>query len=179
MGCRGTARRADRLAGIVRTTFLILSGMGYLEYSSKKSKRTYSDHAKVALLAVKEYLGKSFAEFSMILPSLVTVTEATGISDIPEETTLRKFRGRLNPGVLGRILATQSMMIVGNDDVIVAADATGMPTSHASKHYILQLKYFGIEEAVVRGYTKLTLAVCVHTKAILTADTAPTQGPPT
>ena len=146
--------------------------MGYPEYSSKKSKRMYSDHAKVALLVVMAYLGRSFAEFSRLMPSLGGVLDAAGISDIPEESTLRKFRGRLDPWILDMVLMAQSRMMVGNSDVITAADATGMPTSHASRYYIVRLKHFGTEEAVVRGYTKLTLAVCVHTKAILAADTA-------
>ena len=156
---------------MVTTTFLILLAMGYPEYSSNKSKRTYSDHAKIALLVVMAYTGKSFAEFSRMLPSLVTVLDAAGISDIPEESTLRKFRGRLGRVMMDTVLAHQSAMIVGNSETIAGVDATGMPTTHASRYYITRLKHFGTERTIVRGYTKLTLAVCVHTKAILAADT--------
>ena len=151
-------------------TFLILSALGYPEYSSKKSKRMYSDHAKTGLLVIAEYLGKSFEEFTRILPSLRGVIETAGISSIPDGSTLRKFRKRLGSDVLDRIVAYQSMMIVGNSGTTVAVDATGLSTSHASKYYIARLKYFGTEQSVVRGYTKLSLAVCVDTKAILAAD---------
>ena len=42
--------------------------MGYSEFLSKKSKHTYSDHAKVGLFVLIEYLEKSFEEFTKILP---------------------------------------------------------------------------------------------------------------
>jgi transposase len=152
-------------------TFLILSALGYPEYSSKKSKHTYSDHAKVGLLILTEYLGKSFEEFTKILPSLKGVMRAAGISDIPDGSTLRKFRKRLDAEILKNIVAYQSMMIVGNSKATVAVDATGFSTSHASRYFVARLKYFGTEETVVRGYTKVSLAVCVNTKAILAVDT--------
>jgi hypothetical protein len=143
--------------------------LGYPEYSSKKSKKTYSDHAKVALLIVKEFLGRSFAEFSRMLPSPGGVLDAAGISDIPEGSTLRKFRGRLDQDLLDAVLAAPGTMMVGNSEIVAATDATGMPTSHASRHYIVRLKHFGTEKTVVRGYTKMTITVCVRTKAILAA----------
>jgi hypothetical protein len=146
--------------------------MGYPEYSSKKSKRMYSDHAKVALLIVMSYTGRSFAEFTRILPSLYGVIDAAEISDIPEESTLRKFRGRFDKEIMDTVLAHLGKMITGNSESTTATDATGMPTTHASRHYITRLKHFGTEKTVVRGYTKMTLTVCVHTKAVLAADTA-------
>ena len=159
------------MAAIMRSTFLILTGIGYPEYSSKKSKRTYSDHAKIGLLILTEYLGKSFEEFTKILPSMKGVIKAAGISDIPDGSTLRKFRKRLDPAILDRAVAYQGMMIVGNSDLTVAVDATGLSTSHASKYYVSRLKYFGTENSIIRGYTKVSLAVCVDTKTILAADT--------
>jgi len=151
---------------------LILTGVGYPEYSSKKSKRTYSDHAKVGLLVVMEYLGRSFTEFSRLLPSLTGVMKAAGIDTVPDESTLRKFRKRLDPNVLDKVLAYQSRMITGTDETTVGIDATGFSTAHASRHYVMRLRQFGTEDTVMRGFTKATFASCVHTKAILTADTA-------
>ena len=151
---------------------MILTGMGYPEYSSKKSKRMYSDHAKVGLLVVMEYLGKSFAEFARLLPSFVSVVRTAGIGTIPDESTLRKFRKRLDPKVLDKVLLFQSRMITGTEDATVGIDATGFSTAHASKHYMMRLRQLGTENAVVRGFTKVTFASCVHTKAIFAADTA-------
>ena len=131
----------------------------------------YSDHAKAGLLVLTEYLGRSFEEFVKILPSLKGVMKAAGISGIPDGSTLRKFRKRLDPRILNKIVAYQSRMIVGTSKVTVSVDATGLSTSHASRYYISRLKYFGTEEAVIRGYTKVSLAVCVDTKAILAVDT--------
>lgn len=79
---------------------MILAGIGYLKYSSPKSKRMYSDHAKIALLVMMEYRGKSFAKFAKILPSLGGVIKEAGISGIPDRSTLRKFRARPDAGVL-------------------------------------------------------------------------------
>ena len=99
------------------------------------------------------------------------VIDATEISDIPEESTLRKFRGRLDRDILDTVLAHLGKMITGNSEVTSGTDATGMSTTHASRHYIMRLKHFGTERTIVRGYTKMTLTVCVHTKAVLAADT--------
>ena len=159
----------------MRSTFLILTAIGYPEYSSKKSKKMYSDHAKVGLLILTEYLGKSFEEFTKILPSLRGVIKAAGISGIPDGSTLRKFRKRLDPAILDKVVACQTRMTIGDSEVTVAIDATGFSTSHASKYYISRLKYFGTEETVIRGYTKVSLAVCVNTKMIIAADTVNTR----
>jgi len=159
----------------MRSTFLILSAIGYPEFSSKKSKKMYSDHAKVGLLILTEYLGKSFEEFTKVLPSLKDVMRIAGISGIPDGSTLRKFRKRLEPGILDKVIAYQSRMTTGNSELTVAVDATGFSTSHASKYYISRLKYFGTEETVIRGYTKVSLAVCVNTKMIIAADTVSTR----
>jgi len=131
----------------------------------------YSDHAKVGLLVLTEYLGKSFEEFVKILPSMKGVIRTAGISGIPDGSTLRKFRRRLDADILDRVVAYQSGMIVGNSKITAAVDATGMSTSHASKYYVARLKYFGTENIVVRGYAKVSMAVCVDTKTILAIDT--------
>jgi len=150
---------------------MILTGIGFPEFSSKKSKRTYSDHAKIGLLSVMEFMGKSFAEFTKLMPSFTGVMKAAKIKDVPDESTLRKFRKRLDSVVLDKVIRYQSMMINGPSALTAAVDATGFSTAHASKYYISRLKYFGTEESIVRGYTKVSLAVCVHTKAILAVDT--------
>jgi hypothetical protein len=120
--------KADRLTGITRSMFLILTALGYPEYSSKKSKHMYSDHAKVGLLILTEYLGKSFEEFTKILPSLKGVMRAAGISNIPDGSTLRKFRKRLDPAILDKVVACQTGMTIGDSEVTVAIDATGFST---------------------------------------------------
>lgn len=117
-----------------------------------------------------EYLGKSFHEFSMLLPSLGSVMKTARISTVPDESTLRKFRKRLDPKVLSKVLAHMGRMISGNSLLTVGVDATGFSTSRASNYYVVRLKHFGAERGVIRGYTKATFAVCVHTKAILVAD---------
>ena len=175
MGCKRRAHRADRLACIIKTTFLILNGIGYPEYSSKKSKHMYSDHAKIGLLAAMEYLGKSFVEFTKLMPSMNGMMRAAKLSGVPHESTLWKFRKRLDPKILDKVIAYQSRMIAGPSDLTAAIDATGFTTTHASKYYVSRLRYFGTEESVIRGYTKVSLAVCVHTKTILAVDTVNTR----
>ena len=118
-----------------------------------------------------EYLGKSFEEFTrMILPSMEGVIEAAGISGIPDGSTLRKFRKRLDTDILDKVVAYQSTMIVGTSGLTVSMDATGFSASRASRYYITRLKYFGAEKKTIRGFTKVSLAVCVDTKAILAVD---------
>lgn len=108
---------------------MILSAIEYPEYSSKKSKHTYSDHAKAGLLVLTEYLGKSFEEFTkMILPSMDGVMRAAGMSDVPDGSTLRKFRKCLGTKILDKVISYQSRMIAGNSNVTIAVDATRLST---------------------------------------------------
>ena len=135
----------------------------------------YSDRAKVGLLIVMEYMGRSFVEFTKLMPSLNGMMRAAGISGVPHESTLWKFRRRLDPRILDKVVSYQAMMINGPTDLTIAVDATGFSTTHASKYYISRLKYFGTEEIIKRGYTKVSLAVCVHSKTILAVDTVNTR----
>ena len=143
MGCGSAAQAADILADVVEKIFSVLKSIGYPEYSSARSKRTFSDHVKIGLLVVRQLVRKSYEDFVMLLPSLKGVIEVTGIKHIPDPSTLWKFAGRLEHGLLEDILQT----IAGtccSSDLIVAVDSTGFSLTNIPRHMEKRVKEFGV-----------------------------------
>lgn len=80
--------------------------MGVPEFSSERSKRTYSDHSKIGLLIIWRYLELSYESFSNILWSLGGVMHVARIERPSEQTTLRKFSRRLDPRILDKVFGS-------------------------------------------------------------------------
>ena len=171
MGCRKHARRADKLAGVINTAMDALIGLGVPKYSSLKSKHTYSDHAEISLLILRQYLGVSYARLCDNLYSLKSVMRASGIGRIPHPSTLRKFANRVHNNILNDVLRVMSLMVNGNG-MTVAVDATGFSCSNASRHFVKRLKEMGSYVSNVRDYVKTTLAVDTETLMVLACKTS-------
>ncbi len=123
VGCRADARPADRLAAVMRTTSSILKDLGRPEYSSEKSKRIFSDHAKIGLPIVRQMIVSSYEDFVDMLPSLAGVLNAANISRIPDPSTLWKFAARSEPELLESIMQEVASAVC-TDNMIVAIDST-------------------------------------------------------
>ena len=169
MGCGADAQPVDRLAAVMRMTSFILKNIGHPEYSSKKSKRTFSDHAKIGLLVIRQLMRKSYEDFTDMLPSLTGVLGEAGISKIPDPSTLWKFASRLEPEFLEDVMQ-EIARTVCSDDMVVAVDSTGFSLTNVSRHMEKRVKEFGTEEKRKRDFVKTTYSVDTRTKMILSCD---------
>ena len=171
MGCGADAQPVDRLAAVMRKTSFILKNIGHPEYSSKKSKRTFSDHAKIGLLIIRQLIGRSYEDFVDMLPSFAGVLSEAGISKIPDPSTLWKFAARLHPEFLEDIMQEIAGEICA-DEMIVAVDSTGFSLTNVSGHMEKRIKEFGPEKKRKRDFVKTTYSVDTSTKTILSCDCA-------
>ena len=123
-GCRADAQPVDRLAAVMRKTYLVSKNIGHSEYSSVRSKRTFSDHTKIGLLILKQMVRKSYRDFVDMLPSLTGVLKEAGIVSMPDPSTLWKFSSILDPEFLEAILQNIEGMVC-REEMILVVDSTG------------------------------------------------------
>jgi len=96
---RRSSSKRDRIGCIIKVTMMVLDGMGVPKYSSKHSNRMYDDHLKMGLLVLRQYLDLSFRELCSVISSLKIWR-----GRVPDHSTLVKFSGRINAGLLDSVL---------------------------------------------------------------------------
>jgi transposase len=168
---RRSSSKEDKLANIIKIIVAVLVDLGVPEYSSERSNRLYSVHAKIGLLVIKQHMGCSFRMLCEFLTSTPRVLRAAGMRYIPDHSTLVKFSSSLDPSVLDRILNAVALKVC-REDIVMAVDSTGFSCSNASKHYIKRMKEIGCRIVSVRNYTKATLAVDTDTLMIMACETS-------
>jgi transposase len=157
-----------------------LEAMGVPEYSSKKSKKTYSDHAKIALLVLRQYLDRSYERFSKDLGSMGGVMKEAAIDRVPDPSTLSKFSMRTDAEMIKRIIENTAKLVC-IPGIIAAIDSTGFSCSNASRHYVKRLKEMsgkqGMEYSLVnvKGYSKTSISVDTSSLVILSVDVCPSN----
>jgi len=160
---------------------IVLEAIGVPENFSARSNRIYSDRAKMALLVLRQYLDLSYEEFSENLGSMQGVIKAAGIKYVPEQSTLRKFSGRIDHKLLDLTIWHTAAAVCGTG-IIAAMDSTGFSSSNASMYFVKRIKEMphtkkGIEYSIssVRGYVKTSIAVDTSTLVVLAADVCPSN----
>jgi len=108
-------------------------------YGHKFSKKTYTLHQHIVLLALREYhKGMGFRRFCQLLPDYSLLLEYLGLSQIPHFTTLHKVSQRLKSKVVEKIFlgfASKSKFRAG-------VDSTGMSLQHSTYYYEKRLEHF-------------------------------------
>ena len=106
------------------------------EYSSKYSRKDYTQWQHVALLCIKERTRQKWEEFPDLLENMPYLCEIIGLEKIPHFTTLNKFFLRLK----GKMLLVMILMTAGRASGNASIDATGLDCGHNSKHYVKRCK---------------------------------------
>jgi len=158
--------KQDIFASVMVITSLTLDEIGFPKYSSNKSKRTFSDHCKIGLLILKEWLSLSYRDLCWMLPSMPGVMAGGDMKRVPDQSTLRKFSARVPASVLDKVIGETARLMCG-PDVIAAFDSTGYSMSNASRHYVKRMKQMGAVETSVKDFAKVTLFGDVMSKAII------------
>ncbi len=77
-------------------TAIAVSGRFHLPlYSSKYSKRKYTQHQLMTLVLLKEYLNEDYRNFVELIELMDKVQNKIGIKQVPHFTTLQKFMSRI------------------------------------------------------------------------------------
>ncbi len=105
-------------------------------YSSKFSKKTYTQHQHIVLCGLKKQLKQDYRDLVDILSEMPRVLEALDLNQLPNFTTLCKAFGRLSQLVCIVLLEQTVPDLSGTYGI----DATGLTRSHISKHYAKRCK---------------------------------------
>jgi hypothetical protein len=166
-----TSSKEDRLANVINIIVTVLTELGIPKYSSERSNRLYSVHAKIGLLVIRQHIGCSFRKFCLFLTSTPRVLRAAGMKFIPDHSTLVKFSLSLDPRLMDDVLSAVARK-VSHRDIIMAIDATGFSCSNASEYYIKRMKGTGCQMMKKRRYAKATFAVDTGNLMIMACETS-------
>lgn len=107
-------------------------------YSSKFSKRLYTQPQHLTVLCVKTRLGKSYEEMEELLTLMPPLCEAFGLGQVPDHSTMCKAFHRLQPAFFLFLLLLTGGLLPSSGRA--AVDATGFDRRHSSKHYVRRCK---------------------------------------
>ena len=131
-----------------RKTFLIRFAENILKalrirhirlYGHKFSKKTYTLHQHIVLLALREYhKGMGFRRFCELLPDYSLLLEYLELSQVPHFTTLHKVSQRLK----GRLVEGIFLGFARKAKFRAGIDSTGMSLQHSTYYYEKRLEHF-------------------------------------
>jgi len=121
----------------IKYAFSLVRSSHLTFYSSKYSRRDYTQHQLLTILLFKEYRKEDYRTVICDLEEMDRIRESLGLSSIPHFTTIQKFLCRIKPIYLDILFKCTLKIFYSPDDTIpiTAIDSSGFTSGYSSHYY--------------------------------------------
>ena len=139
MRCLPIRKKETYFIKFAKKILSALKSRQFMLYGHKFSKKTYTLHQHIVLLALREYQkGIGFRQFCKILPDFNLFINYIGLKTIPHFTTLQKVSCRLK----GSLLEDLFLGFATKGKIRSGIDSTGLSLQHSTYYYEKRLEHF-------------------------------------
>lgn len=159
-------KKEKKYIKFVKQIISCLKRLRVRKYSSKYSKKTFSNWIHIVLLALRQRMDKSYREFYDIIEVCTEILNLLAIKSVPHFTTLQKAAKRLQAKFLEKIIAG-FLLFTMTVSIRTGIDATGLQPTRASAHYTTVLKKNKKSRRKIKNHIKLTTYVDLDNQLII------------
>ena len=130
-------RSTSRNIRFIQAALSVVNSTRISPYSSKFSKKIYTQHQLLVLVLFKDYRNQHYREFTEDIGDMETIQQELELSAVPHFTTLQKFFSRIKTLYLRYAFGKTLNLFYSNDDPIpiTAIDSSGFTSGYSSHYY--------------------------------------------